>query len=342
MIRLSVILPMYNVEPYVERCIRSLENQDIPYDEYEIICVNDGSPDHCKQLIERLQREFSNIVLIDQVNQGVSKARNNGMDHAKGKYVLFVDPDDFVDANSLGRILTYAEQQNTQVTFLGFSILDEYNHVQHQVFSEQLVGKVYPGTEAYHASRQSDPPDPDRIWAILFDREFMNKNKLRFIPNIPYLEDGEFLVRIMFLASKCNFEGKSFLQRTTRPGSATHSNLFNTERAVNGFLIAAHNLMNFRSVQSLLNKDVEFINQSIVKFVILSIHSVVGITRLTKIFKINSMLKHKGLGKLEINGCSRFYTSLGRLYNISPFLLYAYLSLRSVGIFSKKFSKKQL
>ena len=77
--RLSIIIPMYNVASYVERCIRSLENQDIPKEDYELICINDGSPDNCKEIIVRLQKEFSNIILIDQENQGVSRARNNGV-----------------------------------------------------------------------------------------------------------------------------------------------------------------------------------------------------------------------------------------------------------------------
>ena len=78
--QLSIIIPMYNVAPYVERCIRSLEDQDIPRNEYELICINDGSPDNCREIVEQLQLEFSNIVLINQINQGVSVARNNGID----------------------------------------------------------------------------------------------------------------------------------------------------------------------------------------------------------------------------------------------------------------------
>lgn len=82
--RLSIIIPMYNVENYVERCIMSLENQDISKADYEIICINDGSPDDSRGVIVRLQEKFSNIVLIDQENRGVSNARNNGINAARG------------------------------------------------------------------------------------------------------------------------------------------------------------------------------------------------------------------------------------------------------------------
>uniref|UniRef100_UPI0030DB473E glycosyltransferase family 2 protein n=1 Tax=uncultured Imperialibacter sp. TaxID=1672639 RepID=UPI0030DB473E len=102
--KLSIIVPVYNVEEYLERCVRSLEDQDIPRSDYEIIVVNDGSPDNSKEVVERLQRELSNIILINQENQGVSMARNAGIDRASGEYLVVVDPDDYVAPNSFASI----------------------------------------------------------------------------------------------------------------------------------------------------------------------------------------------------------------------------------------------
>ena len=90
--RLSIIIPMYNVERYVNKCLLSLEDQDIPMEDYEIICINDGSPDNSREVVIRLQKEFNNIILIDQENQGVSCARNAGINSACGEFVLFIDP----------------------------------------------------------------------------------------------------------------------------------------------------------------------------------------------------------------------------------------------------------
>lgn len=81
MIRLSLIVPVYNVEHYVERCIRSLEQQDIPREDYEIIVVDDGSQDRSISLVEQLSREFSNLVLVHKPNGGLSSARNFGIPH---------------------------------------------------------------------------------------------------------------------------------------------------------------------------------------------------------------------------------------------------------------------
>ena len=329
MIRLSIILPMFKVEPYVERCIRSLEDQDIPREDYEIICVNDGSPDNCKKIVQKLQKEFNNIVLIDQENQGVSRARNNGMDKARGKYLLFIDPDDYVDTNSFSQVLQNVEKQNVYVSFLGYTILDEDEKVTNKVFTDDYANTLYNGEEAYTITRRSGVPDPDRLWAVLFLREFMDTNNLRFIPDVPYLEDGEFLVRILFLAKKCIFEKGSFLQRTTRPGSATHSNLFNSDRALNGFLLAAKSLQEFQLKYRNLEEDVDFLNQPIVKFVVLTVSSITSISRFSKIFLVNKLLKENNLKSLDVTGCNAFYKNLGQLYNKSIVFLYTHLLLKS-------------
>lgn len=330
MIRLSVILPMYNVEPYLERCLRSLQEQDISKEEYEIICVNDGSPDNCKQVVLRLQKEYANIVLIDQENQGVSRARNNGIDKARGKYLLFVDPDDYVDQNSFSRILGNADSQNAQVSFLGFSFLEEDGSVRKTIFNSEYSNKVFEGTKAYYISRGDGQMDPDRIWAILFSHDLLNANNLRFKPDIPYLEDGELIVRILFLAERCIFDGHSFYQRTTRLGSATNSNLFYSQRAINGFLRAAINLKNFQIEQKELNKNVDFLNQSVVKFVILCFTSIIGVFGFIKVFKLRKLMRGSGFQTLDLKGCNETYFRLGSFYNISPFILYVYMRISSI------------
>ena len=88
---LSIIIPVYNVEKFVERCIRSCEKQDVSSDNYEIICVNDGSKDNSLDIINRLSTEYPNIIVISQPNGGLSAARNTGMRNASGVYYMFVD-----------------------------------------------------------------------------------------------------------------------------------------------------------------------------------------------------------------------------------------------------------
>ncbi|MFZ4455583.1 MAG: glycosyltransferase family 2 protein [Bacteroidales bacterium] len=322
MLRLSIIVPMYNVAPYVEKCIRSLENQDIPKSEYEIICVNDGSPDNCKEIVERLQMEFVNIKLIHQENQGVSRARNNAIDKAKGKYILFIDPDDYVDDYSFKRVVMNAEKCSAQIAFLGFTFQNEDGSVRNRVYHEKNSGWIYAGIEAYFIARGDGKTDPDRLWAVLLDRNFLDRNQLRFIPDIPYLEDGELMARLMCLAERCVFEGNSFYQRTTRIGSATNSGLFYSERAVRGFVRAAQNLRNFQQSEFLSSEQKVFLNQPIVKFTHLSLFPYCSINRLFDFLRAYNQLKQAGLSKLDLTSCNVYYRMEGELLKIWSLLFF--------------------
>jgi len=318
--QLSIIIPMYNVAPYVERCIRSLEDQDIQIDNYEIICINDGSPDNCREIVEQLQQEYFNIVLINQENQGVSRARNNGIEKATGKYLLFVDPDDYVDSNSFARVLKAAKCFNSQVHFLGFSFLNENGRLKDAIINKEHNGILYDGIEAFYLARSNRHVDPDRMCAILFDREFILENNLRYLPNVPYLEDGELLARIMCLAERCTFDGYSFYQRTSRPGSATKSDLFYAPKATNGFVKSAKNLKDFQASDDLTKIQKEFLNQPICKFILLALNSCTGFKTIKRLRVLRITLNKLGLKKCNLKGCDPSYQVQGYSYNISIYL----------------------
>lgn len=116
-LRLSIIVPIYRVERYVERCLRSLEDQDLPKDQYEIIAVDDGTPDRSAEIAERLAKEYGNIRVIHKENGGLSSARNAGMPLARGRYIMFVDSDDFVNSNSIRSVLEKAEAQEAELCY---------------------------------------------------------------------------------------------------------------------------------------------------------------------------------------------------------------------------------
>jgi glycosyltransferase involved in cell wall biosynthesis len=318
--QLSIIVPIYNVEPYVERCLRSLEDQDIPKDDYEIICINDGSPDGSRGVVVRLLKEFDNIILINQNNQGVSRARNKGIDKACGKYLLFIDADDYVDTNSFGRILKNIEEQNAQVSFLSFSILNEDGTINERILYQNSASQNYLGIEAYFKARDVGGNVPDRMTGVLFERDFINKNNLRYLSDVPYLEDGEFIARILCLAERCILDGNAFLQGTTRPGSASSLKSFHSAKATNGFLLAASNLKRFQQEQSLYDKQRRFLNQPIVKYVLLAINSSIGWRSAGRLVLTVKSLKKSGFRRINLEACNRDYYRLGRLYNLSPYL----------------------
>ncbi|MEQ8414405.1 MAG: glycosyltransferase [Imperialibacter sp.] len=314
--KLSIILPVYNVEAYLERCIRSLEDQDIPRSDYEVIVVNDGSPDNSKEEVERLQLEFPNIILINQENQGVSMARNAGIDRAGGEYVVFVDPDDYVATNSFAVILNAVDRHKPQIVFLGYRFLNVDESIRREILHQDKDGKVFRGIEAYSLSRGDGKTDPDRTWAILFDRAFINKFNIRYLANVPYLEDGEFLARALCLAEKCSFHSYPFYQRTTRPGSATNSNTFFSKKAIQGFVLAAANLIRFQKT-GLTSSQKLFLNQPIAKFVLLGWQTCVSSHFFGNIKFLKAVSREHEFSPLDLRNCNRYYSKYGRIYNVS-------------------------
>jgi glycosyltransferase involved in cell wall biosynthesis len=105
--KLSIIIPFFNVEKYIAECLESVYNQDIPEEEYEVICVNDCSPDHSRDIVLQYQQKHPNLILIEhEENKMLGAARNTGLRAARGEYVWFIDSDDYIEKNILGKLLS--------------------------------------------------------------------------------------------------------------------------------------------------------------------------------------------------------------------------------------------
>ncbi len=115
--KVSVIVPIYNVEKYISECLESLINQTLK--DIEIICVNDGSPDNSLEIIEKYAQADDRITVISQKNGGLSAARNAGLSYAKGKYVYFLDSDDFIKPNALEVLFEISEKENLDILYFG-------------------------------------------------------------------------------------------------------------------------------------------------------------------------------------------------------------------------------
>ena len=102
---LSIIIPVYNVAPYLRECLDSVFSQSAPSDRYEVICVDDGSSDESGEILSAYKEQHGNFTVIRQNNAGVSAARNRGMDAAQGEYLWFVDGDDFIGTDCISGIL---------------------------------------------------------------------------------------------------------------------------------------------------------------------------------------------------------------------------------------------
>lgn len=117
---LSIIVPCYNVEQYVEKCIDSIENQDIPKDDYEVLAYNDGSTDTTLDVLLKLADKYANLKIASHKNIGLSGTRNRGIREAHGDFIWFIDSDDWIESNCLGKILASINNETDIVAFSGF------------------------------------------------------------------------------------------------------------------------------------------------------------------------------------------------------------------------------
>ena len=319
--KISIIIPAYKVAGYIEKCIRSLENQDLSKDDYEIIVTNDGSPDNCREIVESLQQEFSNIVLINQENQGVSMARNNAIAIAKGKYILPIDPDDYVFENTLSTIYEEINRSDLDIYCLNYCIEDSKKQMIWESDFSNFFNKVYKGSVAYKIVTDKHIKDPDRSWAILYKTELLKRYDIYYPKDIPFLEDGIFIASIFSVADKVGFSDKKFYRRTVRKGSATRSNLYYSFKSINGLLQGAFQLLSLQKDSRLTSEQKKALNQPIIKFIVMPIIACCSFKSFKHIFAVKKILKEKKISKLDVSMCNEEYTNWGNIYNKSIYLI---------------------
>ena len=123
MLKVSIIVPIYNMEQYLNRCLESIINQT--YENIEIILINDGSKDNSLEICKNYAKKDNRIMIIDQKNSGVSSARNSGLDKATGEYLAFVDPDDWIDKDGIEKMVDFALKHKCDIAFFDYKINDE-------------------------------------------------------------------------------------------------------------------------------------------------------------------------------------------------------------------------
>ena len=191
------------------------------------------------------------------------------------------------------------------------------------------AAKPLPGVDFYdmHFKGKSEILGPHRSWGIFFKTKFIKDNGLRYLEGVPYLEDGEFMNKVICVASKVIFLPGSIYVQIKRSGSVTTSGIYRTEKARNGFLNSALDLHLFKKDNCKNESQNRFINQSILQFVIVFLISHEGFNYIANYSKIHSSLKLGSLKRIDIDGLSGFYGSMGRSYNhsINCFYLHWYL-----------------
>lgn len=200
--KVSIIVPVYRVEKYLERCVDSLLNQTLS--EIEIILIDDASPDECPKLCDQFCEKDSRVSVIHkEINQGLAEARNTGIEYASGKYLLFVDSDDFVEQNMCDCLYERAEATKADTVLFSMDYLMENgkkvvyhtNDEKEQLFcGEQVMEEFFPevlGAEPSHDTDYSFGMSPCTIFV---KKDVLINNQIRFISERKYIyEDLTFL-----------------------------------------------------------------------------------------------------------------------------------------------------
>lgn len=220
---ISVIVPVYNSEKYLKRCIDSILNQT--YKAIELILVDDGSPDNCGKICDEYAKKDKRVRVIHKTNAGVSAARNSGLEIASGNYATFVDSDDYIEPEMYGNMMEKVHQYNCDVVMCD-CIKDFTDHSEiytHDIRAgfydkEQLVNEYYP-----HLLMMENVEYPATIsnWLILFNRNKLGN--LRYVVGVRYSEDLLFGAQLVYNTDSFYYmKEQAYYHYYMNPTSATH------------------------------------------------------------------------------------------------------------------------
>ena len=214
--KVSIIVPVYNVEKYISRCIESLCNQDYP--NYEVIIVDDGSPDNSPSIVDELKSKYECVKVIHKANGGVSSARNAGLHAADGEWIMFVDGDDWVDSDYVSYFVSLVLDYKTEI---GMNI-NNYSHNNqksrnnsYSITAEKAIELIYLG-DIFVA-----------VWNKIYSRSFLINNNIWFDENIWYGEGMLFNIESLQFVGNVAIGEKSVYHQEFNPDSAMR--LFNLD-----------------------------------------------------------------------------------------------------------------
>lgn len=259
----SILIPVYKVEQYLEECLDSLVNQTLK--DIEIVCVNDGSPDGSAKILERYKAQDPRIVIVNKENGGLPSARNAGLDVARGKYVGFVDSDDYVELNMFEKLYETAERENSEIVICGANIFP---------LDPQPNGWLYevlsPPDKTYREFSPdlifAEPSSRPFIWRTFIKRDLIERNHLRLQEDILVGEDNAFQFRIYPLANGVTLiSDKLYDYRWYREGSMMNSGVYDnmTKRVKCHAELVKHIANKWLETNEMCKMEYEFLKWSV-------------------------------------------------------------------------------
>ena len=214
---LSFVIPVYNVEEYIGATIESCLEQDISHDEYEIVCIDDGSQDNSLRIIKEYQGKFNNIQCYSKQNGGVSSARNKGLELATGEYIWFVDGDDIVASNCLKSVIEKLKKSSADIFW--FKVINFIRDVP--ASNNRIdVAMCNKRSELYDFMFSKGGVG---VWSNIYKAELLKDNSILFVEDIAYSEDVLFNFEVLLKAKICMKTDAILYFYRQRDGSAMHS-----------------------------------------------------------------------------------------------------------------------
>lgn len=243
MIKLSIIVPIYGVEQYLHKCVDSLLAQDLPSLEYEIILVDDGSPDACPQICDSYAAAHKNIRVAHRENGGLSAARNSGIEIARGEYLMFVDSDDYIEPNVLAGLMEQMERDNLDVLRYRLQYVNPKYEVYSPYKSDPFKGNDYSEAPTDGVTFLNTCMNTAcYAWQFILRRDLICRNQFEicnhksegnvlFTPGI-YFEDTDWTPRMLCAAKRVASSPTIVYNYLQREGSITNAVNMSKKRKV--------------------------------------------------------------------------------------------------------------
>ena len=222
-ILISIIIPVFNCEKYLEKCLNSIIGQN--FENFEVICVDDGSTDSSLDILHTFENKFDNLTVLKQKNSGAAAARNLGIKHSKGKYILFVDSDDFIEKDTLKMLYENSVSNDSDIVLFNSDEFDEKGHVRDRIYFPVDLKKDYNNYTFNYKNNKRIVFNIFLVcWSKFYKKSFLINNNITF-HNKKIFNDVQIHVETMIFAEKISYlpeilyhyrkENKTSLQSST-------------------------------------------------------------------------------------------------------------------------------
>ncbi len=246
MIKVSVLVPIYNVAKFLPECLESLTNQTLK--DIEIICINDGSTDESPKIIEKFAKKDPKIVVINKKNSGYGDSMNQGLKKAQGEYIAIVESDDFIDTDACEKLYKLAKKHDADIVRANYYHHAEKGDTIHHAVKKQTLNRpqdIYADMAILY--------DAPAIWSAIYRKEFLEQNKIKFLPTPgASYQDTSFNIKALCSAKRIVYTDKAYLHYRTDNGGSSMKNREKMEYVVKEYEEAEKYLKDVKAKPELL------------------------------------------------------------------------------------------